>query len=71
MDTNNDTVTVQVLSESHSENIGVLKITAGLGDSLLGLQRETESLRRLKAELQQDNNNRGTVTHSYTVFLSG
>uniref|UniRef100_A0A3Q1IV86 Fibrinogen C-terminal domain-containing protein n=1 Tax=Anabas testudineus TaxID=64144 RepID=A0A3Q1IV86_ANATE len=36
---------IQVLSESHS---GVLKMSAGFSDSLLSLQRETESLRSLK-----------------------
>ncbi|XP_028270497.1 fibrinogen C domain-containing protein 1-like [Parambassis ranga] len=43
---------VQVLSDSHS---GVLKLAAGLSDSLISLQRETESLQRLKSELSRDN----------------
>ncbi|XP_068617107.1 fibrinogen C domain-containing protein 1-like [Brachionichthys hirsutus] len=40
---------IQVLSESHS---GVLKLAAGFSDSLLSLQRETESLRTLNSELK-------------------
>ncbi|KAM8760954.1 fibrinogen C domain-containing protein 1-like isoform 1-T1 [Acanthopagrus schlegelii] len=42
---------IQVLSDSHS---GVLKLAAGFSDSLLSLQTETESLRRLNSELQTD-----------------
>ncbi|XP_022622272.1 fibrinogen C domain-containing protein 1-like [Seriola dumerili] len=42
---------IQVLSDTHS---GVLKLAAGFSDSLLSLQRETDSLRRLKGELQKD-----------------
>ncbi|XP_073321918.1 fibrinogen C domain-containing protein 1-like [Pagrus major] len=42
---------IQVLSDSHS---GVLKLAAGFSDSLLSLQRETESLKRLNSELQGD-----------------
>lgn len=60
---------MQVLSESHSDNRGVLKVAAGFSDSLLSLQRETEGLRGLNTELQRDNNNRGTVTHSYTQLF--
>ncbi|KAM9392067.1 fibrinogen C domain-containing protein 1 [Pholidichthys leucotaenia] len=41
---------VQVMSDNHS---GVLKLVSGFSDSLLSLQRETESLRRLKTELCQ------------------
>lgn len=41
---------IQVLSESHS---GVLKLAEGFSDSLLGLQRETENLRRLQGELNR------------------
>ncbi|XP_042337991.1 fibrinogen C domain-containing protein 1-like, partial [Plectropomus leopardus] len=43
---------IQVLSDSHS---GVLKLVAGFSDSLLSLQRETESLRRLNTELHNHN----------------
>uniref|UniRef100_A0A3Q2QF10 Fibrinogen C domain containing 1 n=1 Tax=Fundulus heteroclitus TaxID=8078 RepID=A0A3Q2QF10_FUNHE len=42
---------MQVLSDSHS---GVLKLAESFSESLLGLKRETESLRRLKSELSQD-----------------
>ncbi|KAM3611145.1 uncharacterized protein V6R79_014149 [Siganus canaliculatus] len=42
---------IQVLSDGHS---GVLKLAAGFSDSLLSLQRETESLRRLNRELQRE-----------------
>ncbi|XP_074526354.1 fibrinogen C domain-containing protein 1-like [Halichoeres trimaculatus] len=42
---------IQVLSDSHS---GVLKLAAGFSDSLLNLQRETESLRRLNSDMQRD-----------------
>ncbi|XP_049435728.1 fibrinogen C domain-containing protein 1 [Epinephelus fuscoguttatus] len=42
---------VQVLSDSHS---GVLKLVSGFSDSLLSLQRETESLKRLNTELHKD-----------------
>ncbi|KAM9857789.1 fibrinogen C domain-containing protein 1 [Aulostomus maculatus] len=44
---------IQVLSDGHS---GVLKLVAGFSDSLFGLQRETEGLRRLHEDLQRDNN---------------
>ncbi|XP_028435039.1 fibrinogen C domain-containing protein 1 [Perca flavescens] len=37
---------------------GVSKLSAGFTDSVLGLQRETESLRRLTIELKKDSNNR-------------
>lgn len=47
---------VQVLSDSHS---GVLKLAAGFSDSLFSLQRETESLKRLKSDLQRDNKGEG------------
>ncbi|XP_029018296.3 fibrinogen C domain-containing protein 1 [Betta splendens] len=46
---------IQVLSDSHS---GVLKVAASFSDSLLSLQSETESVRKLKSELQKVNNNR-------------
>ncbi|XP_047236386.1 fibrinogen C domain-containing protein 1-like [Girardinichthys multiradiatus] len=42
---------IQVLSDSHS---GVLKLAESFSDSLLGLKREAESLRRLKSELSRD-----------------
>ncbi|KAM4745587.1 fibrinogen C domain-containing protein 1 isoform 2-T2 [Anableps anableps] len=42
---------LQVLSDSHS---GMLKLAESFSDSLLGLKRETESLRRLKSELSRD-----------------
>nr|XP_046242376.1 fibrinogen C domain-containing protein 1-like [Scatophagus argus] len=42
---------IQMLSESHS---GVLKLVAGFSDSLLSLQRETESVRQLTSDLQKD-----------------
>ncbi|XP_075879200.1 fibrinogen C domain-containing protein 1 [Nelusetta ayraudi] len=45
--------TLQVLSESHS---AVLKAVTGFSDSLLSLQREKESLKRLDSELQGDTN---------------
>ncbi|TDH13402.1 hypothetical protein EPR50_G00057350 [Perca flavescens] len=46
---------MQVLSGGQS---GVSKLSAGFTDSVLGLQRETESLRRLTIELKKDSNNR-------------
>ncbi|XP_035807240.2 fibrinogen C domain-containing protein 1-like [Amphiprion ocellaris] len=42
---------IQVLSDSHA---GVMKLTAGFSDSLFSLQREMESLRRLKSELSRE-----------------
>ncbi|XP_039902650.1 fibrinogen C domain-containing protein 1-like isoform X1 [Simochromis diagramma] len=42
---------VKVMSDNHS---GVLKLVAGFSDSLLSLQRETDSLRSLKSELSKD-----------------
>ncbi|XP_078106024.1 fibrinogen C domain-containing protein 1-like [Sander vitreus] len=47
---------MQVLSGGQS---GVSKLSAGFSDSVLSLQRETESLRRLTTELKKDSNNRG------------
>ncbi|KAK9521928.1 hypothetical protein VZT92_018431 [Zoarces viviparus] len=46
---------IQVLSDSHS---GVLKLVAGFSESLVSLQRETESLRRLSSDLQKDSTHR-------------
>ncbi|XP_039658417.1 fibrinogen C domain-containing protein 1 isoform X3 [Perca fluviatilis] len=46
---------MQVLSGGQS---GVSKLSAGFTDSVLGLQRETESLRRLTTDLKKDSNNR-------------
>ncbi|XP_045890264.1 fibrinogen C domain-containing protein 1 [Micropterus dolomieu] len=59
----------QVLSDSHS---GVMKLAAGFSDSLLGLQRETESLRRLSSELQRDSRYRaGRPRDCSDVMASG
>uniref|UniRef100_A0A8D3B4K2 Fibrinogen C-terminal domain-containing protein n=1 Tax=Scophthalmus maximus TaxID=52904 RepID=A0A8D3B4K2_SCOMX len=50
----------------------VLKLAAGFSDSLLGLQRETESLRRLKGELQTHNKNTALrPRHCSDVMASG
>lgn len=49
---------VQMLSEGHS---GVLKLAAGFSDSLLGLKRETESLKQVNSELQDSSRHRGTA----------
>ena len=54
---------VQVLSDSHS---GVLKLAAGFSDSLLSLQRETESLRRLNSDLQRDTKSTGNTHLKHT-----
>lgn len=51
---------VQMLSESHS---GVLKLAAGFSDSLLGLKRETESLKKVNTELQDSSKHRGSARH--------
>lgn len=48
----------QMLSESHS---GLLKLAAGFSDSLLGLKRETESLKKVNTELQDSSKHRGTA----------
>uniref|UniRef100_A0A8C2WN06 Fibrinogen C-terminal domain-containing protein n=1 Tax=Cyclopterus lumpus TaxID=8103 RepID=A0A8C2WN06_CYCLU len=45
---------IQVLSDSQS---GVLKLVAGFSDSLLSLQRETESLKRLNSDLVFEKSN--------------
>ncbi|XP_029916341.1 fibrinogen C domain-containing protein 1-like [Myripristis murdjan] len=44
---------IQLLSDRQA---GVMKLLGGIGDSLLGLQREAESLKRLKTELQKPTN---------------
>uniref|UniRef100_A0A3Q1FKA7 Fibrinogen C domain-containing protein 1-like n=1 Tax=Acanthochromis polyacanthus TaxID=80966 RepID=A0A3Q1FKA7_9TELE len=49
---------IQVLSDSHA---GVMKLTAGFSDSLLSLQREMESLRRLKSELSRESSFTGNI----------
>ncbi|KAF0022497.1 hypothetical protein F2P81_025123 [Scophthalmus maximus] len=59
--------TLQLQSDAHS---AVLKLAAGFSDSLLGLQRETESLRRLKGELQTHNKNTG-LQRMYSLTRSG
>ncbi|XP_035854963.1 fibrinogen C domain-containing protein 1-like isoform X1 [Sander lucioperca] len=46
---------MQVLSGGQSD---VSKLSAGFSDSVLSLQRETESLRRLTTELKKDSNHR-------------
>uniref|UniRef100_A0A8D3B4J9 Fibrinogen C-terminal domain-containing protein n=1 Tax=Scophthalmus maximus TaxID=52904 RepID=A0A8D3B4J9_SCOMX len=61
--------TLQLQSDAHS---AVLKLAAGFSDSLLGLQRETESLRRLKGELQTHNKNTALrPRHCSDVMASG
>ncbi|XP_023251246.1 fibrinogen C domain-containing protein 1-like [Seriola lalandi dorsalis] len=59
---------IQVLSDTHS---GVLKLAAGFSDSLLSLQRETDSLRRLKGELQKDRALSLSLPVCLPVYLSG
>lgn len=58
-------VPVQVMSDNHS---GVLKLVAGFSDSLLSLQRETDSLRSLKSELSKDSTLTGNA-HAHTRTL--
>ncbi|KAF3695232.1 Fibrinogen C domain-containing protein 1 [Channa argus] len=57
---------IQVMSDSHSR---VLKVAAGFSDSLLNLQRETDSLRTLKSEMHRDGN-RG-LQRIYSLTKSG
>ncbi|XP_029999383.1 fibrinogen C domain-containing protein 1-like isoform X2 [Sphaeramia orbicularis] len=60
--------TVQVLSDSHT---GVLKLSAEFRDSLLSLQRETESLRRLRSELHRDAGHAGRPRDCSDILASG
>lgn len=50
------------MSDSHSD---VLKLVAGFSDSVLSLQRETDSLRKLRSELSRDSTDSGN-THAGT-----
>ncbi|XP_076587131.1 fibrinogen C domain-containing protein 1 [Chaetodon auriga] len=58
---------IQVLSDSHS---GVLKLAAGFSDSLLSLQRETESLRRLNSDMQRDSKDRAVKPRDCSDVLA-
>ncbi|XP_058492682.1 fibrinogen C domain-containing protein 1 [Solea solea] len=58
---------LQVLTDNHS---GVLKLAAGFSDSLLSLQRETESLRVLKGELQKHSNYRAVRPRDCSAVMA-
>ncbi|CAF89485.1 unnamed protein product, partial [Tetraodon nigroviridis] len=52
---------IQMLSESHS---GVRKLAAGFSDSLLSLKGETESLKKVNTELQDNRKHQGFLLMS-------